>query len=201
MIRGLVLVCGILLTGCATAPPPAPAPDTNGIAWHTRQTTLAALSHWTLDGRLAIQRGQEGGQARLRWTQSGQDFELRIMAPLSQGTYVIRSAPAGVELVAPDNTVYHARDLDALMTTHLHWALPVAGAQYWVRGIPDPAQPVANLQLDATGRLQDLAQAGWRVSVLEYQARQDVDLPAKLFILGNDLQLRLAITQWTLNPP
>lgn len=200
MIRVLVLVCGALLTGCATAPP-TPAPGTNSGAWHTRQATLTALSHWTLDGRLAIQRGQEGAQARLRWTQSGSDFELRIMAPLSQGTYVVRGTPAGAELVAPDNTVYHARDLDTLMTTHLHWALPVAGARYWVRGIPDPTQLVANLQLDATGRLQDLAQAGWRVSILEYQTHQDVDLPAKLFILGDDLQIRLVITQWTLNPP
>ena len=193
------LFCLAFLAGCTVvAPRPASTPDTHDATWQARQLALQGLSHWTLEGRLAVQHGQEGAQARIHWAQTGTDFELRIIAPLSQGTYVLRGGPHGVALIAPDNQVYRAPDLATLMTTHLHWALPVAGARYWVLGIPDPTQPVDNLRLDVQGRLSDLAQAGWRVSILDYQTSAGRDLPRKLFILRKDVQLRLVITQWAL---
>ena len=71
-----------------------------------------------------------------------------------------------------------------------------ASPRFWVRGIPDPAQAVGNLNLDAEGRLRDLAQGGWRISVLAYRDFGGRTLPAKLFLNAGELQIRLIIDTW-----
>lgn len=196
----------VLLAGCARfAPPPAgPAPtppNPTEVAWQARQAMLTASTGFALRGRVAIQRDAEGGQAGLQWRQVGDSFDLRIAAPLAQGTFRLEGGPDGAVLTAPDGARYPATDVDTLMTEHLAWALPVSGARYWVLGIPVPGRPVSQLTLDPQGRLQDLAQDGWRISVLAYRDVAGTALPARLFLLGRNLTLRLAISSWTLDPP
>jgi outer membrane lipoprotein LolB len=190
----------VLLAGCTRLAPPsvAPAPSAAETAWQARQAALQALPGFALGGRVAIQREAEGGQAGLRWQQRGDRFDLRIAAPLAQGTYRLEGAPERAVLTAPGGARYSAADIDTLMTTHLAWALPVSGARYWVLGVPVPGRPVTQLSLDAQGRMQDLAQDGWRISVLAYRDVGGMALPSRLFLLGRDLKLRLAISNWTL---
>lgn len=192
----------LLLTGCARlAPVPAPAPDLQTVAWEARRARLLAYDQFTLNGRIAVQRENEGGQATLRWRQRGDAFDLRLVAPLAQGTYHLSGDAEAAELVAPSGETYRAADLDSLMTTHLKWSMPVAGARYWVRGVPTPGRPTTQLTLDPAGRLTDFAQDGWRISVLEYRAVGGLDLPRRLFLLGRDLKIRLFITDWTTPSP
>jgi outer membrane lipoprotein LolB len=201
VIRALV---GILLAGamagCANQIRPTPTVEGPEQLWAARQVELHVQETWTLDGRLAIQRGTEGGQARIHWAQTGSAFELKIIAPMSRGTYLMHGDADRVVLETPDHKRYEAPDLATLMTTHLRWNLPVAGARYWVLGIPAPGEAPTNLLLDAAGRLTDMAQDGWRISVLDYQTVGTQTLPRRLFLTANDLQLRLAITQWPTPP-
>jgi outer membrane lipoprotein LolB len=160
---------------------------------------MSALDPFTVTGRVAIQRGAEGGGARLRWRQHGATSDLRVMAPMAQGTFRLQGGgAAGVVLTAPDGRRYEAPDFPALMAAHLGWSFPVEGARYWVRGIPDPAAPVTNLNLDADGHLRDLAQTGWRISVLDYREVDGRTLPARLFLNAGELQIRLVIDTWRL---
>ena len=197
---GMALV--IVLAGCA-APPlrPTPAVDPVAAAWAARVDALTPRTHFGLRGRIAVQRGAEGAQAQLHWTQATENWDLRLVAPLGQGTVRLQGTPGRVVLSTPDGAQYTASDVDALMRTHLKWSLPVAGARYWILGLPVPGHPVEQLSLDAEGRLRDLAQDGWRISVLEYQNAPvepgGLVLPRRLFLLGHDAQLRIAITTWT----
>lgn len=192
----LVLALGAVLGGCASVPG-RPAPGADDARWQAHRETVAALDRFTLTGRVAIQHGAEGGGAKLRWRQTGQDSDLRIMAPLAQGTFRLEGNEQAVVLTAPDGRQYRAASFEALMAAHVGWSFPVDGARYWVRGIPDPAQPVENLALDSAGRLSDLAQAGWRISVLEYGPGLGVTLPKRLFLNAGELKIRLAIDGWT----
>lgn len=193
----------LLLGACASVAPPAvPAPLAPPVLspWEQRVALLTPRQHFALRGRIAVEREREGGQAQLQWAQQGEHFDLRLMAPLSQGSFLLSGNALEVSLTAPDGQVYTAPDLDTLMTRHLQWALPVAGARYWILGLPVPGRPTTQLSLDEAGRLSDLAQDGWRISVLEYQNVGGVDLPRRLFLLGNTLRLRIVVTGWTEAP-
>ena len=201
--RGLI-VCGLiagLFAGCSASGPKSDTPpDFAQTLWAKRRAALAPQEAWTLDGRVAVQRGSEGGQAHIHWVQKGAEFELRIIAPLGQGTTVLRGSPSGVSLETPDRQHFAAPDLAALMTTHLRWNLPVAGARYWVLGLPVPSHPHTGLRLSPEGLMTDVAQDGWRISVADYQTVAGTPLPRKLFLLGGDLELRMVISQWLIAP-
>jgi outer membrane lipoprotein LolB len=207
LARPLALGMLALLAGCAlpgARPTPEPAADPATSAWETRVAALTPRAHFGLRGRIAIQRGAEGAQAQLSWTQRADTWDLRLVAPLGQGSVRLEGMPGAVVLSTPDGARYRASDVDALMKTHLRWSLPVAGARYWILGLPVPGHPVGQLSLDAEGRLRDLAQDGWRISVLEYQNAPaepgGLVLPRRLFLLGKDVQLRIVITAWTASP-
>lgn len=195
----LVLACLLALgAGCASAPWRAPEPAADDARWAAHRDAVGALESFTVTGRVAIQHGSEGGGAKLRWRQAGADSDLRIMAPLAQGTFRLQGSAQDVVLTAPDGRQYRAASFEALMAAHLGWSFPVDGARYWVRGVPDPRQPVEHLVLDAEGRLSDLAQAGWRISVLEYDVSAGEALPKRLFLNAGELKIRLAIDGWAL---
>lgn len=191
----LVLLGGLLLAGCASQAPRPTAPAVE--RWATHRDALQARPGFLLEGRAAVQNGKTGGGGlKVRWRETPVETELRLVAPLAQGTYQLARSDAEVSLTTADGARYRAASLEELMSTHLRWAFPVAGARYWVRGVPDPAVPIDNLHLDDDGLLRDLAQAGWRISVLEYQAVGPDQLPRRLFLTAGDLQLRLVIDRW-----
>jgi len=192
VFTGLVAGCAGPLFSRPTPPPVTPAEE----AWAAHRAAMAAVDPFTLSGRVAIQRGSEGGGAKLRWHQQGDATDLRIMAPMAQGSFRLQGDGRGVVLTGPDGKRYQAANFEALMAAHVNWSFPVDGARFWVRGIPDPAQEVGHLNLDSAGRLSDLAQGGWRISVLAYRDFGGRTLPAKLFLNAGDLQIRLIIDTW-----
>ena len=192
VFTGLVAGCAGPLFSRPTPPPVTPAEE----AWAAHRAAMAAVDPFTLSGRVAIQRSSEGGGAKLRWHQQGDATDLRIMAPMAQGSFRLQGDGRGVVLTGPDGKRYQAANFEALMAAHVNWSFPVDGARFWVRGIPDPAQEVGHLNLDSAGRLSDLAQGGWRISVLAYRDFGGRTLPAKLFLNAGDLQIRLIIDTW-----
>ncbi|MGR9092418.1 MAG: lipoprotein insertase outer membrane protein LolB [Gammaproteobacteria bacterium] len=191
----LVLAAISVLAGCAggpfrSAPPPAPQPADR----------LEAIRNWQVDGRIAIQRGDEGWSAKLRWDQRTEGFQMRLIAPLGRGTYQLAGDASRVELSVPDGRTFAATDAEALMREHLGWSLPVAGAEYWMRGLIAPGTEPAYVRRDEAGQLTDLEQSGWRVSILKRSATGGFNLPAKLFMHYGDMKVRIVVANWTLHP-
>ena len=186
-----------LLAGCAggqfrsTAATPGPAPHSSRIE---------ALEYWRADGRVAIQRGDEGWSAGMRWQKQKSDFQLRLIAPLGRGTYQLAGNQDQVELITPDGQRYYSSDPQTLMAEHLGWSIPLGGAEFWLRGLVAPDPTPAYVRRDETGLLQDLDQAGWRVSVLRRMQVGGFELPAKLFLHYQDLKVRIVISSWKLTP-
>ena len=63
---------------------------------------------------------------------------------------------------------------------------------------PDPAYPVTGLELDGSGRLRSLEQAGWQLQYEEYAAAGEGELPARLDIRRADTQARFLVSGWRL---
>lgn len=196
MKRLFVGVLLLALAGCARWPG-ADATDTratDATAAHT--ASVQAFTHWELRGRLAVQRADQGFSATLDWRERAGRFELRVAAPLNGGTFVLAGDADAVSLLLPDGERHVAASAEALMQTHLGWVLPVSGARHWIKGVPAPGARATQPYHDAAGRWTDFAQDGWRISILDYFDQPAPALPRKLFLLRDDLQVRLVIQHW-----
>ncbi len=165
-------------------------------AWDRHQARVAGLHHWNFNGRLALSRGQEGWSARLNWLQQGARFRLRLQGPLGQGSYELSGVPGELLITTAEGKQYRAGNAEQLMRQRLGWTVPVTGLGYWVRGIPQPGQRYRSIGLDAQGRMTDLDQSGWRVSILRYIKAGEYSLPGKVFMVNGDLKIRLVIDDW-----
>lgn len=194
--RALAILFLLLIEACAIRSVlPEPEGET---VWDRRRARLAALERWTLQGRVAIETARDGGTATLRWEQDRERYAMRIIAPLARGTFELRGDAGSVTLRTPENQTLTASDPQALMQKNLGWSMPVDGLQYWVRGLPAPGSPARHLRVDEAGRLRDLEQDGWRISLLRYTQVAGLELPDKLYMENNPLRMRLVIGEWQL---
>lgn len=193
MRRALAALLGLALAGCAdlvqrdAGPGPVPA---------AHAARVGAFEHWRLAGRVAVQRADQGFTADVDWRQNGQQFDLRVMAPLNGGTFRLSGDDGEVALTTPDGETHHAPDAATLMHAHLGWSLPLRGARYWIRGLPAPDGVFAQALGDERGRWTDFEQDRWRVSILDYVEFEGLDLPRRLFLARDELKVRFVIKQW-----
>ena len=191
------LLIVLLVSGCSQLPEVQtdidPAPY-----WLEHQLAVNQIYSWDINGRVGIKTDKQNGTATLYWHQFGSNYELRIIAPLGQGTYILRGSPAGVVMQGPDGKVYSANRPEELMQAGLGWSVNLDGLQYWVRGIPKPDTSYSELSLDKKGRLNYLTQSGFSIEVQRYTDLEQVSLPEKLMIKSDDLQLKMIIQNWEL---
>lgn len=189
-----LLAFAALAAGCAgNKVLPPPTSDT------LSTFDAASINSWRADGRIAVQRGNEGWSARLRWQQSGDEIQIRLIAPLGRGTYELAGDDDQIALILPQGDRFVSSDARSLMQQQLGWSIPVNGARYWMLGIPAPDAPALAINTDAEGRLKDMQQLGWRISFLRHMAVGRFDLPAKLYLHYDELKVRIAISNWNLN--
>lgn len=186
---GLLII--LLLAGCAALPVPESVPE--GVS-------PAGITDWKINGRISLTRGDQGWHAGLDWENRADRYHLQVTGPLGQGALQLAGDPAGVILIDSESRVHTARDADTLLAQVTGWDIPVAGMQYWVRGLSAPGDAV-RVTLDPDGRLQQLEQSGWVITYQRYQAIGGHDWPAKLRLVRDDLAVRLVIDQWQLDLP
>jgi outer membrane lipoprotein LolB len=168
-------------------------------AWTARQTRLAQLAAWQVEGRIGVISGQEGWHATFQWTQQEPNYRIDLIGPLGQGRVVIESDGQEVRVQTQDGQSWTAPNPDDLLEQTLGSRLPVNGLRYWVRGLPAPG-PTPVLQTDANGRLTRLEQNGWVIEYLIYAPTSilNLDLPQRVIAQHRDLSVKLVIEQWTL---
>ncbi|MFT4581353.1 MAG: outer membrane lipoprotein LolB [Gammaproteobacteria bacterium] len=160
---------------------------------------IESIENWRAEGRVAIQRANEGWSAKLRWQKNADAYQLRLIAPFGRGTYQIAGDRNSVVMITPNGDHFESTDARSLMDEQLGWSIPLDGAQYWLRGLAAPDSEPSSVIRDEAGLLTDMEQAGWRISVLRRLHVDGFDLPAKLYIQYQDLKVRIAISAWNLN--
>ncbi|SFC03339.1 outer membrane lipoprotein LolB [Marinospirillum celere] len=174
-----------LLVGCASHPlPPVPKPDS--------VAPNAKLWHWQVQGRLAINDGQERHSANLDWQQQGFEYELMIFGPLGQGRARLEGQPFRVRLTTSDGKTLEASSPEQLIREGLGWDLPLSNLIYWVRGLPAPGE---HLYLDT----QLLRQGHWEVEWRRFTEVEGYQLPSLIIARQGNFELRLAVNTWTLH--
>ena len=184
----------VLLSACTTQPVVPPS-EVNA-RWESRQERLHALDRWKLNGRVSLTTPAEAWQADLVWAQRRRHFDIKLIAPLGQGTIALQGGPDGAELRSSKSPQpVRAPDPEALLYQQTGWQMPVDGLRFWVRGLPAPGGK-PELKLDGQGRLTRLDQFGWRIEFVRYRDVSGTDLPDKIFLRKEDLSVRMIIRDW-----
>jgi outer membrane lipoprotein LolB len=126
-------------------------------------------------------------------------LNVRIVAPLSQGSVEINGDANTVNLKTSDEQVYANQDVDLLMQQNLGWSIPVSVMQYWIKGLPAPDLNIDKIILDDMGNMDVLIQSNWHITYQAYSRSGGYDLPSRLQITRDDLNIRLSINSWTIS--
>jgi outer membrane lipoprotein LolB len=201
VIRLTLLILGVsLLTACAQSPVSDSEfnPDSKTQRWLEHQISVSGIHAWNIKGRIAVKNEKESGTVTLFWNQFLSNYELRLVAPLGQGTYVLTGTSSSVVMKGPKDLFIEADDAEELLQQGLGWDVHLNGLKYWVRGLPEPDIKYSELSLDDKGRLTSMKQSGFDVSVSRYAELDDFSLPEKLTIESDKIRLKVVIQNWNL---
>ena len=189
------LLLPLLIVGCA-APVPVPPADADQ-AWQSRQQHLTKMNDWRLNGRLAITRGSEAWHLKVNWRQKQNGYEIFLSGPFGAGQVKLTGNPEGVVLRDAERHAYYAREPETLLYEHTGVLMPVTGLRYWIVGLPDPGKNhTSQTRIDDYGRLAELQQRDWNVRFPEYVAVKQYELPERLLIQSEDIEVRLVVDDW-----
>ncbi len=182
-----LLILALLLSGCTQLPPLPPTP-------------ASQLDSWRLNGRIAVSSEHESWPpANVYWQQQGSAYELRLNMA-GQGALLLKGNNNGVIMHTADKKIFKAANPDALFAEVLKLEIPVTNLHSWIRGFPAPHSSPQWYQLNETGRLRSLRQNGWEIDYKHYVNIRGIYLPKKIFLENNQFKVKIAITQWHLEP-
>jgi outer membrane lipoprotein LolB len=184
----------LVLAGCAGPSMVRIAPDHAEAAQAARELDLAGQRRWSFTGRVAVANGDNGGSGRIEWTQDGDDFDIRLSAPVTRQGWRLVRADGRVRLEGLEGGPREGFDAEALLLDATGWRLPVASMSSWVRGLRGPGE--AAIAGDPAGLPATLVQGGWRVEYKEWDTGAP-PMPRKIHASQGQASVRLAIEQWT----
>ncbi len=167
-------------------------------AWKARQALLAGLENWKIQGRVGIYTEDEAWPGDLQWTQSRQQYDIRIIGSLGAGTLQVVSVEGGVVLrSSSDASPHFSPDPESLIKSRFGWTLPIRNLRFWMRGVPSPLEPLAGQpELDHAGRVKSMEQSGWKISYNGYRKVAGFELPVKILMEHKELSVKVVIRKW-----
>ncbi len=194
LIRSFAVLLGALLMfGCAAQRPSIDLPEIS--TWEQRRAVLEQLTDWEFRGRIAVKAGDEGFDAKFRWTQTGDKFSASLSGPLGIGTVQIVGDDRDITLTDKDGVATVLIDAEQELYYRYGWTIPVATLRFWALGIPDPRLP-AVIEVDDIGQLTRLEQSGWIVTIASYREGGGQQLPRKMTATNPETRVRMVIDRW-----
>jgi outer membrane lipoprotein LolB len=157
-----------------------------------------SIKNWEIRGRLGVQTETNGGSMDIIWKQSGQEYSIRLIAPLGAGNYHIQGDDTFAEIYFPDGHRETLDNIEGAFSSILDVELPVSAINDWVRGIPARSMTISNPRWDDSGLLTNVQQSGWNVEMKKYTG-SSIPLPHAIYLSrddNTDLDIRLALRQW-----
>jgi outer membrane lipoprotein LolB len=166
-----------------------------------RETALGQLETWQAHGRIAVKSGNEGGQGKLHWYQTGQQARIELSGPFGVGAYELAwdSDSLVVKTKAGEVTSAYAgpQAAEQFLVDQLGWSFPAISIRYWILGIVDP-QFAGNRKFDTDGWLAGIEQNDWSVAYDGFSRHEDQWLPDKIVMNNDRARVKLVIDQWGL---
>ncbi len=167
--------------------------------WEHHQREILKLRDWELAGRMAVRVDKDAWSASLYWIQTGDSFEIRIIAPLAQGSALITGDKDSILLKTSDNREFSDKDVNEILKNSFGWSIPLNALKYWIRGIPNSAVTSDKLAINDSGHLQKFEQDGWSIDYQRYDLTKENALPSRVEFTRARTQVRIVINRWDLN--
>lgn len=193
--RILALSLTLLLGACGIRPV-QPTDPALLAQWETRQAALRQWQQWQVRGSVAVNRADEGWNARFFWHQDGARYRLRLTGPLGQGTLLLQGEPGQAVLRDGEGRRWQAASPEQLLRDVAGVELPVSLLREWILGLPARTAALDTYQLSPEAQLQHLQQQGWIINYSAYEAHAAHWLPHQLRLENQDFLIKLAISAW-----
>jgi outer membrane lipoprotein LolB len=167
--------------------------------WENHHTEILNLRDWELAGRMAVRVDNDAWSASLFWIQTGDSFEMRIIAPLAQGTALITGDKDSILLKTSDNREFSDKDVNEILKNSFGWSIPLNALKYWIRGIPNSTLTSDKFAINDSGHLQKAEQDGWSIDYQRYDLTKEIALPSRIEFSRSGTQVRIVINRWDLN--
>lgn len=195
MRKGLVALLATLLLSCSTLTPEEQREQRKlaEVRWQRHLSSLEEFDNWRVSGRIAASTADDGGSARMVWTQRGDDFVLRLSAAFGRGALQISKYHWGAQLITPSGQTLTGPSADLLLYRHLGWYIPVEQLRLWLTGRPGEA---SDYSIDSNGLLKSARFDGWTVEFQKYSNEVRPTKPLRMVLYRHDIKIRIAIDGW-----
>jgi len=187
------LLQALILSGCAPLQPLPPG--TPPAAYEQYAQSVASIRTFALHGRIAVLTEKKGFSGSMRWHHHGEGDEIGFYSPIGTQLGLISAGLDGVTLTTSDKKTYSAADAETLTQDSLGWSLPMTGLSDWVLGRPSPGEAQI-LAWDAAGHILHMHQNGWDIEYPQYMEADGRQLPNKIVMKSQKLDLKLVVEQW-----
>lgn len=171
------------------------------VNWADEQKRRKKINQWEVRGRLGIQSEYSGGSLDIIWKQIGDDFSMRLIAPLGAGTYLIQGNETFAEIRFPNGKKKIINSINDVFVTTFGVDLPASALIDWVRGIPASVLTLEKIDWNEQGLMKYAEQSGWNINISKY-AGDEIAMPHAIYLSRDDnaeLDIRLLLRQWLLD--
>jgi outer membrane lipoprotein LolB len=189
------LFMALSLIGCLpqNSKPVRPPATAAAVAKHA--ASLAAIKSYSLKGKLGVITQKQGFSGGIDWQHAIDADNINVFSPLGGKIANISKTAEGVMLTDQKGNSIKAKDAESLTEATLGFKLPLNGLGDWAIG-----QPINGKEYKATwdesGRLLTLNQEGWDINYENYADNNGVDLPNKIVLKSEKVNLKLIIENW-----
>ena len=162
-----------------------------------REHAMAHTDHWTLEGRLGVSDGHDGGSGGFTWTQDGDNYRFVFRAPITGRSFELSGGGAGALLEGLDGGPLQGADAETLMRRALGWEVPLHDLRAWVLGLRADSGP-AQLSFGDNQLPSQLRQDGWTVEYRAWDVTRQPPLPTTIFAAQPPYKVRLSVESWTI---
>lgn len=151
---------------------------------------------------MGIQAEGQGGSLDVHWARAGEEFDIRLIAPLGSGTTRLKGDDQLVEAVLPNGEKVSGTPAE-LLARGFGVDIPVDALSFWVRGIAYGGD-YRGASWDENGDLFEIRQRGWRVEMSRYQEVAAYRLPTRFYLeqeRNEDINVRFIVRAWTALAP
>ncbi len=199
-----VLTTSLLLLAACTAQPikqlPPLDPALAAAKQAQREAALASLAAWSLQGRVALSNGRDGGSGRIDWKQDGQRYDVALSAPVTRQSWRLSGDADGAQLEGLEGGTRSGADATSLLLEATRWEIPVAALSSWARGLRAGGEHgVAVIGYGSDSRLARIEQGGWVIDYGGWRASAipGIELPNRLDATRGDARVRLIVDRWS----